>query len=272
MSLKRFLEKPEVKVKFKEEFTKPRFKYSKEILAEPMTSNYGLVGTAFDYIARFHVEFVNKDKTVISRPWVAENYIERSVLLPASASKYKLIIDEAQARKRKFVEDGIMTDDLIESAIRLAKIDIIHRSAYPEDETFDIVESNDIEDIWNLYNLFIKHDWTAKEICLLNPTFGEASLMVGGADADLIIDDMLIDLKSVQKAGMKRPDFDQLMGYFLLNEVGGITEYEEKREINKIAVYSSRFSELMVLNVDDVFDLSHLQDMKKWIVNMANSI
>lgn len=96
--------------------------------------------------------------------------------------------------------------------------------------------------------------------------------MVGGADADLIIDDMLIDLKSVQKAGMKRPDFDQLMGYFLLNEVGGITEYEEKREINKIAVYTSRFSELMVLNVDDVFDFIHLQDMKKWIVNTANSI
>lgn len=158
MSLKRFLEKPEVKVKFIEAFTKPRFKYSKEILAEPMTSNYGLVGTAFDYIARFHVEHVNKGKIVISRPWVAETYVERSLLLPAITTKYQLIIDEAKARKEQFVEDGVMTDDLIESAIRLAKIDIIHRSAYPEDETFDIVDSNDIEDIWNLYNLFIKHD------------------------------------------------------------------------------------------------------------------
>jgi len=270
MSLKRFLEKPEVKKKFKDEFTKPRFKYSKELLAEPQTKNYGLVGTAFDYIARFHIEYINKDKTVISRPWVAETYVKRSFLLPARTSKYEGIIEEAKKRKDRFIENGEMTNELIESALRLSKIDIIHRSAYPEDETFDIVDPKDIEDIWHLYNLFIKHDWTANEICFLNPAFGEASLMVGGADADLIIDNTLIDLKSVQAAGMKRADFDQLMGYYLLNEIGEINGYEGKQEINRIAVYSSRFSEMMVLNISDIFDTSHLPQLKEWLCEITS--
>ena len=40
--------------------------------------------------------------------------------------------------------------------------------------------------------------------------------MVGSADADLFIDDMLVDFKTVKAVGIKHPDFDQLMGYFLI--------------------------------------------------------
>lgn len=50
MSLTSFLKIKEVKAKFRETFKKPSFKLEGEIIAHPQTKNYGLVGTAFDYL------------------------------------------------------------------------------------------------------------------------------------------------------------------------------------------------------------------------------
>lgn len=82
MTLKRVLENPEVKLLFKEEFIKPRFKYNTLRQAEPLTQNYSIIDIPFDYLARFHIEWVNLNQELISRPWIAENYINRSVLIP----------------------------------------------------------------------------------------------------------------------------------------------------------------------------------------------
>ena len=37
-----------------------------------VTQNYGMIGTAFDYLLRFFVEANNDSSKVISTPWVAE--------------------------------------------------------------------------------------------------------------------------------------------------------------------------------------------------------
>lgn len=39
--------------------------------------------------------------------------------------------------------------------------------------------------------------------CILNPAFGEAAALVGGADADLMIDNTLIDLKTTKKTAVQ---------------------------------------------------------------------
>ena len=57
MSLTSFLKIKEVKAKFRETFKKPSIKLEGEILAPPQTKNYGLVGTAFDYLMRFVLEY-----------------------------------------------------------------------------------------------------------------------------------------------------------------------------------------------------------------------
>ncbi len=49
MSLTSFLNKKDVREKFREEYPKPRFDIKKEILCPPLTQDYGLVGTSFDY-------------------------------------------------------------------------------------------------------------------------------------------------------------------------------------------------------------------------------
>lgn len=270
MSLTKVLERKDVRAKFTELFNKPRFKYNKEIKCEPQTKQYGLIGTAFDYLARFYIERVNEGKVAITdKKWVAEVYIEKSFLLSKNERKLSKIVKEAKKRKVKYLKNGEMNDKLIESSIMLAKIDIIHRSGYPMEDNFDEIDPKDVEDIRSIFKVFTEQNWIAKDICFLNPTFGEASLMVGGADADLIIDDVLIDFKTVKAAGMKRPDFNQLMGYYLLNEIGGITNYKEQHQINKIGIYSSRYGELMVIDIDDIFDRESLPEIKEWLKEEA---
>ncbi|SHN50432.1 hypothetical protein [Desulfitobacterium chlororespirans] len=47
----------------------------------------------------------------------------------------------------------------------------------------------------------------------LNPTFGEYSAIVGGADADFIADNCVVDLKTSSKLDYKGDDFAQVLGY-----------------------------------------------------------
>ena len=51
---------------------------------------------------------------------------------------------------------------------------------------------------------------------LLNPVFKEASLLVGGADADLISGDTLVDFKTTKSNSMATGNLDELFGYYLL--------------------------------------------------------
>jgi hypothetical protein len=74
---------------------------------------------------------------------------------------------------------------------------------------------------------------------LLNPTFGAASRLVGGADADLICGDMLVDLKTVKTGSVQLYYCDQLLGYFIL------ARYARRLDksfpfINRLALYFAR--------------------------------
>lgn len=53
----------------------------------------------------------------------------------------------------------------------------------------------------------------------LNPSFGSASSLVGGADADIIIDDFLIDIKVTKMGKVSRNHFNQLITYYLLDRI-----------------------------------------------------
>jgi hypothetical protein len=70
MSLTSFLERKDVRERFRQEFDMPRMKTKRELLAPPLSNRYSLVGTAFDYLARFYVKRLNPD--AITKAWIAE--------------------------------------------------------------------------------------------------------------------------------------------------------------------------------------------------------
>ena len=128
------------------------------------------------------------------------------------------IIAEAKRSHKEYLNTGKISDKMIADVIRLAQLDPIVRAGYA-DPNIGIVDDRDIGDQQNLLatlNRFITESrsfsFKADTICELNPVF-KTSALVGGADADLIIDRTLIDIKTTKKPELQREHFNQLMGY-----------------------------------------------------------
>jgi len=82
---------------------------------------------------------------------------------------------------------------------------------------------------------------------VLNPTFG-GSVDIGGADADLIVDGLLIDIKSIAKPGGRFKDIYQLAGYCLL-------DYRDEYKITGVGIYFARQGVLVSRPLDQFFTL-----------------
>lgn len=268
MSLTSFLERNEdVRERFRQEFRKPRFSVKKDLLAPPLTKRYSLVGTAFDYLLRFYLQHLNPN-TIDKGHWVAESALALITDNPPLLSKGKKIVSQAKERLKVFLGSGQMSDELIESALLLAQLDPIFRAGLGH-EYVGTIYDDDVQDLRNLISIVDPSIFKANELCLVNPTFGVASRMVGGADADLVVDDTIIDIKTTKNLKLQRRDFDQLIGYYVLHEIGGIGELRPKPEITKVAIYFSRHAYLHVFDLQEIIDNNTFPDFIRWFKNRA---
>jgi len=269
MSLTSFLKRnKDVRERFRQEFKKPRFSVKRDLLAAPLTRRYSLIGTAFDYLLRFYVQHLNPD-TVDRERWVAESALALITDNPSLLSLGERIVSQAKERLCAFLETGQMSDGLIESALLLAQLDPIFRAGVGHEDVGKVYE-DDIEDMRNLISIVDPSLFEASELCLVNPTFGAASVMVGGADADMVIDDTLIDMKTTKNLRLQRKDFDQLMGYYALHEISGFGELVPKSEITKVAIYFSRYAYLHVLELQGIIDWRTFPDFMHWFKGRAD--
>ena len=78
---------------------------------------------------------------------------------------------------------------------------------------------------------------------IANPTF-LGSNDVGGADADLIVDNCLIDIKTTKSRSLDRETAYQLVGYLLL-------DYKNEYHIERLGFYMSRIPAFISWPVDD---------------------
>jgi hypothetical protein len=295
MSLTTFLKIEDVREKFVQQFPKPRFNLKKEILVPPKTKRYSLIGTAFDYLLRFYIKRLNPE--AITKRWVAEHSltnplspVHRSagdnvmvvvnentgevrwadsktyepIPFTGLALRISNIIRQAKSIYLDYLESGQMTDEVIRNALLLAQLDPIYRAGYI-DENIGRIDDNDVADLRELISLVNPQTFTAQEYCMLNPTFGEASRLVGGADADLIIDDMLVDVKTVKDLKLTRDYFLQLMGYYVLYRIGGIDHAPHSLSISRVGIYYSRYAELYSFNISDVIDPETLSPFMEWV-------
>jgi hypothetical protein len=267
-----------VRETIRKEFTKPSFVASKKLLAPPQTKRYSLVGTAFDYLLRFHVQRINKN--VIERTWPATEGFNRLALrdsydltdadsgvsivqTSAKHEKGRLILDRAKSARDAYLQNGRVTKSLLESAIGLAKLEVIYRSGYI-DKNLEEADTADMRDLRRLLSVAPTDEFKARKVCLLNPTFRLGSDMVRGADADLVIDNSLIEIKTT-KSNKSRPEhFDQLIGYLALHDIWGVDGVSNKPRISKIAVYFSRYAELCEIEVSQLIDPKAYIRFRAW--------
>jgi len=280
MSLTNFLQVPEVKDRFRTEFKKPAVTRKMILHAQPLTNNYSLVGSAFDYLLRFYLEYHNPSIKK-SDIWLAETslkmlevWTKKGQMKQDQYLSIKKIVDTARERYYTYLQTGHMTDELIGSAIQLARLEMVYRIGLLSDY-IDSIRNEDVQDLKKMIALIPHEKFQAKNICILNPTFGIASKIVGGADADLIIDDTLIEIKTTINPKFERDFFNQLLGYLILKRIcemkilvessdserkDNIFPNEEafdfssssNHKINKVGVYFSRYGMLQTIDVESI--------------------
>jgi len=271
MSLSSFIELPDVKKRLRLDVTKPWFQVDGEMKAPPLTDSYGLTGTAFDYLLRFYVEKLNPPAR--RSHWVAEASLE---LLEQRMPKATAVLKEARSivgMARKYHAAYLKRKgrhkpgwQLIWAAIGLARLDLVFRAAL-----VDLRPPKDgvVQDLVNLLSLVRPEDFTGKRVCILNPTFGSASELVGGADADLFIDGTLIDIKTSKHLEMRRDIFNQLLGYYCLSCLGGVEGCRSK--VNAVAIYYARYGILHRIPISSFVNPRRFPSLISWFKARARN-
>ncbi len=302
MSLTSFLKLPDVRERFRSEFPIPGVRIKGEILAPPVSRRRTLIGTAFDYLLRFYVHRLNRYEVLQppNRRWVAEGALEyldwivivdvvgkdgRRTLMGEEvedlADRARAALREAKALYRSYVRTGELTDELIASTVRLAHLESFYRSDLRVIGDPDDVSEEDIEDLRRLIAVAQanEHLFRASRACLLNPTFGRASEMIGGADADIIVDGTLVEIKTTTVPKVDRNWVYQLVGYYILSRVCGIDglhytkalRIRKLREpwITRLGVYFARFGHMETWDVDEIVNRERFPEFVRWFCDRA---
>ena len=139
---------------------------------------------------------------------------------------------------------------LLEEAIRTGNMDSDLATGRYNDANalLAIAEPHWIDDLrelsWKFYDEY--NHLTARPF-VLNPTF-EGSGDVGGADADLIVDGSLIEMKCTIKKQIQPDSLRQILGYVLL-------DYSDKYQITGIGIYMARQGLLFQWDLEEALEV-----------------
>lgn len=261
MSLTRFLKIADVRSRFSEAFPMPSVRLDGPELSPPRTDHHGLVGTAFDYLLRFYLERLNPNS--VTQPWVAEQSLE---LIRGNQSMHLLgmaIVRGAKRAKAEYIRTGEVSEMLLESSLLLGQMDGIYRAGVI-DPNLGVPDHDDVEDLRSLLSVVKPDSFRAQKICVLNPVFAQENL-VGGADADFIIDDTLFEVKTTKFLGLRTDYYHQLIGYYLLFKIGGLLpDRREKVQIRRLAIYYSRHGMTYSIDISSVASSASFDAFLEW--------
>lgn len=271
MSLTSFITEKDVKAKLCEIFPSPPIRLEQRSVIEPLTNHYTLVGTAFDYLLRFSLQRLHVHAVV--KPWIAELAAVQSYYALAGiygeerAEQAVDIVEEAKQHHIQYLQTGILTQGLLCSALLLAQIDPFFRAGKLY-EPFGVIDSRDSDDLEHLFAIIPFDRFSSRSVCLLDPTFGSSHL-VGGADVDLVLDEAMIDIKTTKFLQVKREYIDQLLGYYMLYCIGGVTGMPEKHVISHLGIYFSRHGYLYTFPIEQLASEATFSECSSWFARRA---
>jgi len=287
VSLTDFIKRAEVADRIKP--FRPEVRWSNFPLKVPRVyENPSLTGTAFNYLLRFDLQ--RRAPHAEQRKWVAEQVptlLEPSVILGREADlaflggkgafiptdeladRVGIVCERARAAVDAFAKASAPSPESLREiaawAVRLAKIDGIYRR-YKVDVTFEEAPSDLLEELIDLLAVVPFDRLIQPDRMLLNPTFGEASALVGSADADLIAGDMLLDFKTTKSSEVRGEHMDQLFGYFLLNRRAGFPE------IKRVGLYFSRYGRTRFGETAAWTERPDFEETERWFFERAEVV
>lgn len=139
---------------------------------------------------------------------------------------------------------------LLEEAIRTGNMnsDLATRRYNDVNALLTIAEPHWIDDLRELsWEFYDEYGYLTARPFVLNPTF-EGSGDVGGADADLIVDGNLIEIKCTIKNQIQPDWLRQILGYVLL-------DYSDRYQITGIGIYMARQGLLFQWGLEEALEI-----------------
>ena len=138
---------------------------------------------------------------------------------------------------------------LMEEAIRVSRVsNVLAKGRYVDARALiAIPKAHWIDDLRELsWRFYDEYGHLASRPFVLNPTF-DGSRHVGGADADLIVDGTLIDIKCTSKNEIQADWLRQVLGYVLL-------DYSDRYRITGIGIYMARQGVLFQWDLEEALE------------------
>jgi len=248
---------------------KEPFSKAYELLAPPIVeqrTDAGLVGTAFDYLARLRVgQFLNKKEVLTGMTWanMYVHFVETTALTYDPAEKWLEKLNSFMQQRKTPITD------LLEVAVHMAKFERVYRSG-GRNTVPDIHYLTEapppaevIADLTRLMEVFEETFMASgilkkKSKVIFNPNFGVVSELVGGADGDLYIDGTLYDFKTGKHNRLVKNENIQMAGYYLLGEFDSELDptmygfHGSHMNIKRVAFYRARYGEIEYCNIADL--------------------
>jgi hypothetical protein len=224
-----------------------------------------VLGTAFDYLARFLIARMtinNKDEAL--KRLKAEEGIE------LFNEKYQKIINDRYLKSieeiYKYIHgENLTINEVIIICCFFARLEHNARTRWiPNENQLEHIEQEDKEIILELTKMsklfideFIKKGMVrANSVVIYNPHFGICTKKLKGADADIFIDGVLWDFKTTKHSIAKPQDETQMWQYYIYDNVSKMNKDESsslfKYEIKALAFYKARFGEIEFLKVNNI--------------------
>lgn len=230
------------------------------IRAEPLGPRHGLVGTAFDYLLRSLLIRAHAGRTLVhgGSPCLALQTVPDFL---GDDTRLGQLWDAHQIRVAFEAGQRDLTPEVARACLTLATFDVTYRvSGYHH--LAGVVHGEDVQDLLNLAATVPLESFRAERRLLLNPLFG-AGARVGGADADLLIDGTLIDVKTSLHLKARSEYLQQLSGYLALARLGGV-HGAGAEPIERLGVYFARHGLLHVWTLEDLYAPGQLDALTAW--------
>lgn len=236
------------------------------LLPSPTQVSLNTVGTAFDYRIRYWFDISPTDSLVaaiIGKIIYEADELDLSQLWKLFVLSLEKTLQNTSPVGRELNKTEEIL--LLRYCWVLALFEEILRGGFGINSPLFTVASTDpnellslasdlaIQDLLSLMKIAYKSQLLVKPIDkpILNPTFS-GSMFVGGADADLILDGCLIDLKTTKsktptRAFLSRKDYYQLIGYVIL-------DFKNEYNISSLSFYLARRGASVTWTVNDFID------------------
>lgn len=183
----------------------------------------------------------------------------------------------ARRKRDAFIETGLNVDQAIQAALWFVGQDnAVDSDLKKEQNSF---ESDLIDELQDLFHIIRQQNIFDGEEAVLSPNFGQRRYIIEG-HADLLIDNVLLDIKTTADPTFKNQYWRQLICYYTIASIDrklkeisyGRADFDYP-EIDAIGIYFARFGEAVTISKESfIQNREDFENFRAWLTNKAIEI